>query len=411
MYTLHRKITKVRNVVERLFARIKQWKILRYEHDIHYDPSKIHLIFRVICSFHNAFGSPLYKSYDDMNRDTERILSSENMTNILVQEEGNTTSGWKGVKPEQLPTLKGTVVPDFSLKDLRKLACGPYALKLAIPYYRHANNIKYMQHSDYPNSLRCVGIISRHSRNDASKSKYRVYHRFDPGGDIMKTQSYCTCGVGKRTVCLCAHMCASLYVLYHQMNGIEIPSRCKLVDKHRHNVLDLYYWKGVWETQPSDIAGIPSLESFDGPSVDGNHNRAHGPSVDHNIVGGGVGDSVGVDRNRNIVGRNMDIQRIGAPSVIGSESSGVGVVGVDRNRNIDRNLNMNSNVSSNDRDINKNVPISNIHPLSTVDMNTPNRNSNNDTSGTRRKRGFFAAKHCTQRKRRKLSQDVISTVD
>ena len=116
-----------------------------------------------------------------MNRDTDRILACENMTNILVQAEGNTTSGWKGVKPEHLPTLKGTVVPDFSLTDLRKLACGPYPLTLAIPYYRHANNIKYMRHSRYPNSIRCVGIISRHSRNDVSKTKYRVYHRFDPG--------------------------------------------------------------------------------------------------------------------------------------------------------------------------------------------------------------------------------------
>ena len=386
---IHRKITKVRNVVERLFARIKQWKILRYEHDIHYDPSKVHLIFRVICSFHNAVGSPLYNSYDDMNRDAERILACENMTNMLAQSEGKTTSGWKGVKPQDLPRLKGTVVPDFSLQDLRKLACGPYALQLAIPYYRHANNIKHMVHHSHPNSVRCVGVISRHSRNDVSKTKYRVYHRFDTGGDIMKTQSYCSCGVGMRTVCLCAHMCASLYVLYHRMNNREIPSQCKLVDKHRGNMLDLYYWKGVWETQPSDMAAVPSLESYDGPPVDDNHNRRHGHSVDDRIGNRSDGDGVGV-----VVGRNMNIQRIGTPNIISDSSVVGGVVGIDSTIS-----NTNINAISNDRNSNNNNPSSsNIQRISNITNNSNNTNG----SRPRRKRGFFGDKSGIQRKRQRL---------
>lgn len=289
-FCINRKITKVRNVVERLFARLKQWKILRYEHDIHYDPSKIHIVFKIMCSFHNAFGSPLYKSYEEMDQDADRILQCQNMTNILVDEEGKTASGWKGIKPDQLHTLKETkVVPDFELTDLRRLACGPYALKLAIPYYHHANNVKYMLHSKYPNSVRTVGIVSRHTRNDVSKTQYRVYHRFDPGGDFMKTESYCTCGVGKRTVCLCAHMCASLYVLYHQMNNKDIPSQCKLVDKHKKSMIDLYYWKGAWDAQPTDM-NIPALEPLDIGAIENIGS----------VVGSGVGGIVGDRNNANI---------------------------------------------------------------------------------------------------------------
>ena len=153
-----RKATKVRNVVERLFAQVKKWRLLRYEHDIHYDPMKIHHIFLIVCSFWNAFGSPLYADLSAQDEDTEYILSKQHITtNQLATAEAKESSGWSALKDKPLRKI----VPKFNLQHLRRLCCGPYQLHLAIPYFQHAQHIKYIQHtgksktkSRWPRSIR-----------------------------------------------------------------------------------------------------------------------------------------------------------------------------------------------------------------------------------------------------------------
>ena len=161
--------------------------------------------------------------------------------NDIATIEHKTKSGWSHQSAEHLKE-KG-IVPEFDLKGIRKLCCGPYALRLAIPYYRHAKKIKYMMHKEkHAYTIRCDGVISRHSRNNANRRSYKVYHRFDANGDFLATKSYCTCGVGSRTVCLCAHMTASLYILYHRLRGIPIPEQTPRISKYT-NITDLFYYK------------------------------------------------------------------------------------------------------------------------------------------------------------------------
>lgn len=261
-------------MIERLFGKIKKWLFLRYEHSIQYNPYKVHLIFEIICSFHNAFGCSLYKDLTDQNRDTDRILVSNDDTNVVAEKEAKQKRGWVGQKVEALQGLKAAgTIPDFDLAALRALACGPYVLRLAIPYYRHAANIKHMRHANHPNSIRTDGIISRHSRNDVNKKAYRVYHRFSEDGDFLKTKSYCTCGVGMRTVCLCAHMCASLYVLWHRLNNKQIPPQHPRHDRNRKSMIDLYYYRNKWEEWRKQTLGSNNNNSNSSNSNSNNSSR------------------------------------------------------------------------------------------------------------------------------------------
>ena len=136
------------------------------------------------------------------------------------------------------------IIPNFNLNDLRRLAGGPYQLRLAKPYYRHSTNVRFMMHKDCSRSFKVMGIVSRHSRNDDNNvTRYQVYHRFDDQGDFSKTLSFCTCNVGMGTSSLCAHQTASLYILYHRLEGKEIPKQHPRTDRHITEMIDLYYWK------------------------------------------------------------------------------------------------------------------------------------------------------------------------
>ena len=52
--------------------------------------------------------------------------------------EHKTKSSWSQQSAEHLKE-KG-ILPEIDLKGIRKLCCGPYALRLAIPCYRHAKD-------------------------------------------------------------------------------------------------------------------------------------------------------------------------------------------------------------------------------------------------------------------------------
>ena len=108
-----------------------------------------------------------------------------------------------------------------------------------------------MYKSQHKYTIRCDGIVSRHSRNDADKKCHEVHHRFDESGDFLATESYCTCGVGARTVCLFAHMTASLCILYHRINNEELPKQCRRTSKYT-KIIDLFYYKEAWQALKED---------------------------------------------------------------------------------------------------------------------------------------------------------------
>ena len=108
-----------------------------------------------------------------------------------------------------------------------------------------------MHKSEHGYTIKTDGIVSRHSRNDANKKSCKIYHGFDENGEFLETKSYCTCGVGHRTVCLCAHMTASLYILYHRLNNIPIPKQSARTSKYI-NIIDLFYYKEAWKALERD---------------------------------------------------------------------------------------------------------------------------------------------------------------
>lgn len=235
-------------MVERLFALLKKWRFLRYEHSINFDPLKVHRIFVIICGFHNAFGRSLYSDETQQNLDVDHILNSETADNVVARSEAQKTRGWKGQTADSLNVLEvNEIIPHFDVHDLRRLAGGPYQLTLAIPYYRHSPTVKFMRHDDCPCSIRTDGIVSRHSRNDVDVTRYKVYHRFSADGDFMKTLSFCTCNVGMGTSSLCAHAVASLYMLRHVIDSKSIPRQHPRTDSHFDGMIDLFYWKWQWK--------------------------------------------------------------------------------------------------------------------------------------------------------------------
>ena len=101
----------------------------------------MHQIFEIVCSLYNAFGNSLYA--DDgkaMEADVTEMRRRRELENDVMEEEGSTT-GWRGGDVEQFAELD--FIPEFDLKALRKLACGPYVLSLAAKYYKHAKNVIY----------------------------------------------------------------------------------------------------------------------------------------------------------------------------------------------------------------------------------------------------------------------------
>ena len=262
-------------MVERLFALLKKWLFLRYEHSINFSPLKVHEIFVIICGFHNAFGCSLYLDETQQIEDAERIINGETEKNDVELKESKTTNGWRGQKIADLMDMEDEgIIPDFDVAAIRRLAGGPYQMHLAIPYYRHSKdqNLKFMVHSKHPHSIKTMGIVSRHSRNnDDGVTRYQIYHRFDKDGDFSKTLSFCTCNVGMGTNCLCAHAAASLYILRHKLDGTEIPPQHPRTDKHFGGMIDLYYYK---------LDRVEAAESDDGGGGGGVDGDGDGDGVD-----------------------------------------------------------------------------------------------------------------------------------
>ena len=61
--------------------------------------------------------------------------------------------------------------------------------------------------------------------------------------------------MGARTVSLCAHMAASLYILYHRLRDKALPEQHPVTSKHMASVIDLYKFKPQWEAIRDGLGG------------------------------------------------------------------------------------------------------------------------------------------------------------
>ena len=220
----------------------------------------MHQIFEIICSFHNAFGNPLYRDNGQaMVEDVSEMKRRQSQLENDVHENEAVDTGWNRGNLEKFKKLD--MIPEYDLTDLRKLACGPYVLGLAAKYFQHSKNVIYRHHKDYPDSIQITGIISRHSKNDENVSGYTVYIRFPGDGTFGDTVSYCKCKVGTRTAGLCAHETAGLYMLYHWYNEIPMPKK-HLSSKHEQYLtqfIDCTWYQGAGITLLSDAVDPADL--------------------------------------------------------------------------------------------------------------------------------------------------------
>ncbi len=219
-----RKVTKCRNIIERGFGRLKQWKILKNVINNRYIP-KLHKLVRILAATDNLFGAPLWgeKETDQMEREIQSLLDKDELENNLMKALGNNSlQNWRHRPIEQLMEQK--IIPfNLCLQNIQNWNCGDYAIRLAPRYLQHSDvaNFKLYVHQALPKTIRINGIISRHS-GQIDPRKYIVCLQFRTN-DMNDTIGYCTCKSGARTMGSCAHVIAGLMYLWFKSNNKEIP--------------------------------------------------------------------------------------------------------------------------------------------------------------------------------------------
>eukprot|EP01083_Nonionella_stella_P070019 187069_1 len=82
-FVRYRRVTKVRNVIERVFGRIKKWEIFRHRFSVQYEPAKIVRMFAILCAMLNHVAPPLYSDscLKQMESDARVMMGRNNMSN------------------------------------------------------------------------------------------------------------------------------------------------------------------------------------------------------------------------------------------------------------------------------------------------------------------------------------------
>lgn len=138
------------------------------------------------------------------------IETKLNMEKNELQAVHDSTEVWNQITHKEIIEQ----VPELTLHDLRKWSIGPYALTLAKPYLKHANQLKFWKHKKLDHVFKVKGMISRFVTSDnAQPKKYSIVVKLSPTGNVSDILSYCTCKAEARTLGGCAHSCAILYHL------------------------------------------------------------------------------------------------------------------------------------------------------------------------------------------------------
>lgn len=143
--------------------------------------------------------------------------------NKLIENECQ--SNCKEWKQSQLDDIIAqSIIPNYLHEEIRKIACGPYSLKLSKQYSIHkTKDWKYYTHLKFKKSIKVTPIVSRFSKlQPNSKKTYRtVIIRWNTSLD--DTIYFCTCKQGLRTN-PCAHIISVLNVIWHHMNNKKIAN-------------------------------------------------------------------------------------------------------------------------------------------------------------------------------------------
>ncbi|CAF1372453.1 unnamed protein product, partial [Rotaria sp. Silwood1] len=232
-----RKITKLRNCIERGFGRLKQWKIIGSIIDTNLI-FKIGSLLKILGAVDNIYLELLFVPTNNDEQDINFIKHREVIQNVL---EDLPTNQWI---TRQLQDVVHFISP-LSLNVIRNYGLGEYALKLAIPYLQYSStiSIKTYKSKQYSNIIKIEGITSRYSKKTSPK-QHKIFLQFvndndDEENDVTLSNNYnnnhneisldikginlyCSCKSGARTVEACAHVIAALYWLYSNTNGVPI---------------------------------------------------------------------------------------------------------------------------------------------------------------------------------------------
>ena len=169
-----RLVTRLRNVVERAFGRLKQWKFLANIIDTNYTP-KLHAIIRLIGAIINEFSVPLMAGNIEQVEQIEKVIDQRIHLEELNQEIICENTGWI-----QTNKLNLDFLPKYETDELEEFNLGgKYALNLAASYLNVNNDLIFRIHNKYPRTVRS-SIKSRHS----DQKRYKVILQF-PSDNIL----------------------------------------------------------------------------------------------------------------------------------------------------------------------------------------------------------------------------------
>jgi len=217
-------LTRFRNVVERAFGRLKQWRIIDGVVPIALIENLQSLI-RVLCAKSNHLFEPLFKNNPEQDQIDLEILDMKNLRENEVKKivEGlNPRESWRIISDEAIKELVG----DISESWIRSWNAGIYALNLAEQYIKRIERLK-VESLTLPSNqgvlLRFKGISSRFHRK-----KHTVYINVSSTvvdttfEDFSNISGYCTCKNGSRTIGGCAHIVATLKFFANLRQGRTI---------------------------------------------------------------------------------------------------------------------------------------------------------------------------------------------
>ena len=122
-----RVVTRCRNVVERLFGRLKQWRILDHTLHISYVPI-LGALIRILASILNRYFTPLFEDTDEASRDADMFLEKMKKNNELKELLKTTSLQWD-LKISETDVIQR--FPNCSRSCIRQWKGGPYAIDLA----------------------------------------------------------------------------------------------------------------------------------------------------------------------------------------------------------------------------------------------------------------------------------------
>lgn len=199
-----RLVTRFRNVVERVFGRLKMhWKILFNLIETNWMPN-LSKIVRVLAAIENAFYGRIWKNQESDEMDYDSLIDRNLETNEL----STLTSGWKRVKLEEIQND----FPKYSMDDIHQWCIGPYSISLSEKYLDHSAEIEIWKHKKQKDVVKITQITSRYSKTDSIQPKhYSVILQFpNKNQDITEVKTYCTCKTGMQTLGGCVHATAVL---------------------------------------------------------------------------------------------------------------------------------------------------------------------------------------------------------